>query len=81
MIQGVGALICTFNPSDTLDPLIHGGLQRAVYAPGTVRVFLVSALGKCIEIIKEERDDIFEYLQKLREKISRSYYHIIKKFN
>ena len=69
--KGVGALICTFNPSDTLDPLIHGGLQEGSLRSGTVPVFLVSALAKCIEIIKEERDDIFEYLQQLREKFQK----------
>ena len=67
--KGVGALICTFNPSDTLDPIIHGGLQEGSLRSGTVPVFLVAALGKCIEIVKNERQAIFQHIKKLKERL------------
>ncbi len=70
--KGVGALICTTGSTDILEPLIHGGLQEGSLRSGTVPVFLVAALGKCIEILREERNDIFEHIQKLREKFYKS---------
>ena len=65
--KGVGALICTTVPTDIVDPLIHGGLQEGSLRSGTVPVFLVAALGKCIEILKKERVKNFKYISELKE--------------
>jgi len=65
--KGIGGLLKKKNIK--LSPLVHGGKSTTVYRSGTPATELIASLSASFELIKDNEDDKYLYVQKLNKKL------------